>query len=363
MISRRGFLAAGCCAGALSAAGVRPASGQSRGSARGAVDVHAHFFPERFIKSINEEGGPPGVSFDLSNPNAPIFNIGGGRIPIDSTYWDLPARIKRMDAQGVTTHALSLTTPFVYWAPPERGAALARLVNDAVIEAATAYPGRFVGCAALPLQAPALAVQELERLAGSKAIRGAYMPTSFAGKDLSDESLFPIYAKCEAMNLPILLHPDQVAAALGANRLGRFYMANTVGNPVDTAIAANHLVFGGVLDRFPKLVVVLPHAGGAVPYLWGRFQHGQQVRPETKGTAQRPFGEYLRRFYYDTITHDVGLLRFLVNQVGVDRVMLGSDYCFDMGYERPREIIDALKLRAADRDAIYSGNAARVLGL
>jgi aminocarboxymuconate-semialdehyde decarboxylase len=362
MINRRHFLAAGCCA-LHAVAGVRGAAAQGRGNARGAVDVHAHYFPEKFVAAINADGGPPGVSFDLSNPAAPIFVIGGGRIPIDITYWDLPARVKRMDAQGVQTHALSLTTPFVYWAAPERGAALARLVNDSMVEAATAYPGRFVGCATLPIQAPDLAVKELERLQGSRAIRGAYMPTSFAGKDLSDPSLFPIYAKCEQMNMPILLHPDQAAAAMGANRLSKFYMANTVGNPVDTAIAANHLVFGGVLDRFPKLNFVLPHAGGAMPFLWGRFQHGQTVRPETKGTARQPFGEYLRRFYYDTITHDVGLLRFLVDQVGVDRVMLGSDYCFDMGYERPRDIIDALKLRPADRDAIYSGNAARVLNL
>jgi aminocarboxymuconate-semialdehyde decarboxylase len=154
-----------------------------------------------------------------------------------------------------------------------------------------------------------------------------------------------------------------VAAALGANRLSRFYMANTLGNPYDTGIAVTNLVFGGVMDRFPRLTFVLPHAGGAVPYLSGRLQHGQRVRQETQGVAQRPFMEYLRRFYYDTITHDPALLRFLVDLVGVDRVMLGSDYCFDMGYERPREIIEALKLRASDRDAIYFGNAARVLRL
>jgi aminocarboxymuconate-semialdehyde decarboxylase len=268
-----------------------------------------------------------------------------------------------MNAQGVTLHALSLTTPFVYWAPPERGAALARLVNDSMIEAHTAHPTRFVGCATLPLQAPDLAVKELDRLAGSRAIRGAYMPTSFAGKELSDPSLFPIYAKCEAMNLPILLHPDQAAAAMGANRLARFYMANTLGNPYDTGIAVTNLVFGGVMDRFPRLNIVLPHAGGALPYLAGRLEHGQQVRPETKDTAQRPFMEYLRRFHYDTITHSPQLLRFLIDLVGVDRVMLGSDYCFDMGYERPREIIDALKLKPAEQDSIYAGNAARVLGV
>jgi aminocarboxymuconate-semialdehyde decarboxylase len=358
-MDRRQFLASCGAAGALLSA---RAAAQERSGLR-TVDVHAHYFPERFVKAINEQGGPPGVSFDLSQPDAPVFVIGGGRIPIDVTYWDLEKRVKRMDAQGVTTHALSLTTPFVYWAPPERGLELARIVNDSMIEAHTAYPDRFVGCATLPIQAPDLAVKELDRLANVRAIRGAYMPTSFAGKELSDPSLFPIYAKCESMNWPILLHPDQAAAAMGVNRLQKWYMANTLGNPYDTGIAVNHLVFGGVLDRFPRLNVVLPHAGGVIPYLAGRLQHGQDVRPETKGTAQRPFMDYLRRFHYDTITHAPGLLRFLIDLVGVDRVMLGSDYCFDMGYERPREIIDALKLRPADRDALYGGNAARVLRL
>ena len=365
-LSRRGFLT-GCCAAGMGIAaghGLAAQGGAARnGGARGAVDVHAHFFPERFVKAINEQGGPPGVSFDLSKPDAPIFIIGGNRIPIDTTYWNLEERIKRMDAQGVQTHALSLTTPFVYWASAERGAELARLVNDSMVEAHTAYPGRFVGCATLPLQAPELAVKELDRLAGSRAIRGAYMPTSFAGKELSDPSLFPIYARCESLNLPILLHPDQAAAAMGANRLQKFYMANTLGNPYDTGIAVTNLVFGGVMDKFPKLNIVLPHAGGAMPYLAGRLEHGQKVRPETKGLAQKPFMEYLRRFHYDTITHSPQLLRFLIDLVGVDRVMLGSDYCFDMGYERPRDIIDGLKLKAADRQNIYAGNAARVLGL
>jgi aminocarboxymuconate-semialdehyde decarboxylase len=362
MVSRRGFVA-GCCSAAAGAVfGSRRVSAQ-RQAGRGPVDVHAHYFPERFIAAINEQGGPPGVSFDLSNRAAPIFVIGGGRIPIDVTYWDLPARVKRMDAQGVTTHALSLTTPFVYWAPPERGAALAAIVNDAMVEAHTAYPDRFVGCATLPLQAPDLAVKELDRLAGSRAIRGAYMPTSFAGKELSDPSLFPIYATCESLDLPILLHPDQAAAAMGANRLQRFYLANMLGNPFDTAIAVANLVFGGVMDRFPRLTFVLPHAGGALPFVSGRLQHGQSVRPETKGAAQKPFMEYLRRFYYDTITHDPRLLRDLIDLVGVDRVMLGSDYCFDMGYERPRDIIETLKLRPADRDAIFAGNAARIMRL
>ena len=362
MLSRRELLKTGCCGAALwSAAGLKGAATQQRG-ASGPIDVHAHFFPQRFMAAVNEQG-PPGVSFDLSKPDAPVFVTGPTKVQLDSTYWDMAARTKRMDAVGVRVHALSLTTPFVHWAPPDRGATLARIVNEAVVEAHTAYPDRFIGCATLPYQAPDLAVAELDRIAGSKAIRGVYMPTSFPTKELSDPSFFPIYAKCEAMNLPILLHPDRAAAAVGATRLQPFYMTNLIGNPVESAIAASYLIFGGVLDRFPKLTVVLPHGGGALPYLSGRIQHGQRVRPEAQGKAQLPVMEYLRRFYYDTITHDPRLLRFLIDLVGVDRIMLGSDYCFDMGPERPREVVEALKLRRSDREAIYVGNAVRLLRL
>lgn len=363
-VSRRGFLALGCCAAGMGFTGTQAfAQAGASGSGGRAVDVHAHFFPERFIKSVMDEGGPQGVAFDLSNPASPVLNVGAGRLPLDITYWDLAKRLKRMDDQRVTTHALSLTTPFTYWGTPERGAALSRLFNDAVVEAHTAYPTRFVGCATLPLHAPDLAVKELERLAGSKAIRAAYFPGSFLNKELSDPSLFPIYAKCQELKLPILLHPDQAAAALGAGRLQRFYLANILGNPFDTAIAAANLVFGGVMDRFPTLNIVLPHAGGAMPYVAGRLQHGQKVRPELQGAAQKPFMEYLPRFYYDTITHSPQLLQDLIDLVGVDRVMLGSDYCFDMGYERPRDIIEGLRMSAADKQKILGGNAARVLGL
>jgi aminocarboxymuconate-semialdehyde decarboxylase len=159
----------------------------------------------------------------------------------------------------------------------------------------------------------------------------------------------------------VLLHPLTV---IGANRLGRFYLNNFLGNPFDTAVAAAHLVFGGVLDRFPKLEVCLPHAGGAMPYLVGRLTHGQKVRPETKGVAKRPFDAYLRRFTYDTISHAPAALSYLVDLVGADRVMIGSDFCFDMGPARPREIVvRGIKLSARDRARILSENARRLLRL
>ncbi|MGH2394937.1 MAG: amidohydrolase family protein, partial [Candidatus Limnocylindria bacterium] len=141
-------------------------------------------------------------------------------------------------------------------------------------------------------------------------------------------------------------------------------LSNLLGNPFDTAVAAAHLVLGGVMDKFPRLQVCLPHAGGALPYLFGRLQHGQRVRAEARDRARRPFGAYLRRFTYDTISHSPEALRYLIGLVGADRVMIGSDFCFDMGYERPRDIVTKrLGLKAADQARILRGTAARLLGL
>jgi aminocarboxymuconate-semialdehyde decarboxylase len=329
-----------------------------------AIDVHAHFFPEPYLKLIELEGVSFGASVDRSNPKGPVLKAPGASTPpLDATYFDVDRRVKAMDRAGVQVHALSLTAPMVYWAGADLGTRLARAYNDAVAQAHRAYPERFVGCAALPLQDPARALEELERVAKLPGVRGVYMGTNVNGRELSDPAYTPIFARCEALKLPVLLHPLNV---IGTERLKPFYLNNLLGNPFDNAIAAAHFVFGGVLDRFPKLNVVLPHAGGAFPYLWGRLQRGQKMRPAARiGTAaKKPVMSYLRRFTYDTITHDPGALRYLVETVGADRVCLGSDYCFDMGYDRPRDIIEkGLKLRPADREKILRGNAARLLGL
>jgi aminocarboxymuconate-semialdehyde decarboxylase len=327
-----------------------------------AIDIHAHYFPERFLDLIARAGGAFGASVDRSNARGPSLVTGGSRTPpLDATYWDLDKRRRAMDRQGVAVHALSLTAPMVYFADGELGQRLAEAVNDSMSEAHRAFPDRFVGCATLPLQDPKRAVAELERAAALPGIRGVYLGTNVNGRELSDAAFAPVFAACETRRLPVLLHPLNV---IGAARLGAFYLNNLLGNPFDTAVAAAHLVFGGVLDRHPKLQVCLPHAGGAMPYLVGRLQHGQRVRPENQKVAKRPFSSYLRRFTYDTISHAPASMRYLIDLVGADRVMLGSDYCFDMGPARPREIVDTqLRLSAADRARILSGNARRLLGL
>ena len=327
------------------------------------IDIHAHYFPESFFRVIDEAGAAFGARVDRSQPGGPVVDTKGSRTAqLEASYWDLDLRRKAMDRAGVDVHALSLTAPMVYFADALTGTRLARAVNDAMDAAHTAFPDRFVGCATLPMQDPTAAAAELDRVTALRGIRGIYLGTNINNRELSDPAYAPIWERCQAAKLPVLLHPLNVIG-LG-NRLSRFYLNNFLGNPFDTAIAAAHLVFGGVLDRFPKLEVCLPHAGGAMPYLMGRLTHGQRVRPETKGVAKKPFQAYLRRFTYDTIAHSPHLLRFLVDTVGADRVMLGSDYCFDMGYTRPVDAVTKhAKLNRADQRRILGATAARLLRL
>src|SRR3989454_363992 len=171
---------------------------------------------------------------------APVVVRERRTLPLGATDGGLDRRRKVMDRVGVAVHALSLTSPMVYWADGDLGLRLAAAVNDAMSEAHRAYPDRFVGCATLPMQDPSRALVELKRAAALPGIKGVYLGTNINGRDLSDPAFTPIFAACEAKRLPVLLHPLGV---IGANRLDRFYLNNFLGNPFDTAVAAAHLVF------------------------------------------------------------------------------------------------------------------------
>jgi aminocarboxymuconate-semialdehyde decarboxylase len=266
-----------------------------------------------------------------------------------------------MDEQQVAVQALSLTQPLVYWAGDDLSRRLSAAFNDSLVAANEKYPSRLFGLAALPMHKPEMAIAELERIAGNPAIRGVYMGTRIADWELSEPALWSVYERIESHGLPMFLHPIEVIGM--TDRLTKFFLSNLLGNPFDTAIAAAHLIFGGVLDRFPRLQIVLPHAGGALPFLIGRIEHGWKVRPEVRHLERSP-REYLPRFFYDTIAHSPEGLRFLIDLVGAERVLLGSDYCFDMGYGRPMQVVtEHPGLANADRRDIIARNAARLLKL
>ncbi len=323
------------------------------------VDTHAHWYPAEWLELFDRDGAREGAKLERN----------GGRYPIrtdritnafDEEFVDLGLRIAGMDRQGVDVHALSLTAPMVYWASPAFGLALSQAYNDAAAAAHAKHPGRFVGLAMVPMQAPELALKELERAAGLPGMRGLYMATNVNGADLDEKRFWDVYAKAEELGWTVFLHPLDT---IGRERTTRYYLKNLIGNPYDTGVAAAHLIFGGVLDAFPKLEFNLPHAGGTFPWLIGRWDHGTRVRPELKHMPRLP-SEYLRRFTYDTIGHNDQINLDLVGLVGADRVVLGSDYCFDMGLTDPVGTVERLAgLSETDRNRILGLTAAQILRL
>jgi len=324
------------------------------------IDIHAHFYPEPYLSLLAQEGEALGIRV-RQGPRGVVFEMRDGVLgPIEPAFTDLDLRLKAMNRQKVAIHALSLTRPMVYWGEGALGLKLARAANDAMVEAHRAFPDRFVGLAILPMQDPALAIEELDRVSELPGIRGVYMGTNIHGTDLSQEAYLQVFQRIEALRLPLFLHPLYV---IGRDRLKPYFLYNLLGFPFDTAVAAAHLMFSGVLDRCPRLSVCLPHAGGALPYLIGRMDRGHKIHPDCQGARRRP-SAYLRRFSYDTISHDPGALLYLIRLVGAERVMLGSDYCFKIGYDRPVEVVTRLaSLSRSDQGRILGGNAARLLRL
>ena len=326
-----------------------------------AVDVHAHWYPRPFLDLVARHGAAFGIEWTEVAGKGPQFRCGHLTTgPLGARAIELDARLEAMDGQGVKAHALSLSQPMVYWADAALGERLAATFNEALAAAHERAPARLVGLATLPMQAPELAAREVERAAGLAGIRGFYLATHVNGRELSDPAFFPVYERIEALGLPVFLHPVFV---IGAERLKTHYLTNLLGNPFESAIAAAHLIFGGVLDRFARLAVVLPHAGGAFPWLVGRLNRGWEKRQDLKHIQHPPF-EYLRRFYYDTIGYSDDVLEYLVRVVGADRILMGSDYCFPIAHEKPVEIVTRHPaLSDAHKQAIVEGNARRLLKL
>jgi aminocarboxymuconate-semialdehyde decarboxylase len=326
------------------------------------IDVHAHWYPKPFLELLGKEGPAHGLEWREVEGKGPQFKIGSLLTgPTGPRFVDLEARLAAMDEQGVAVHALSLSQPMIYWAGRSLGERLAAVFNEALASAHERAPERLVGLATLPMHEPDLAAREVERAAGLPGVRGFYMATRVLERELSDAAFFPVYERIEALGVPLFLHPVFV---IGAERLERFYLTNLLGNPFESAIAAAHLIFGGVLDRFPKLDVVLPHAGGAYPWLAGRLQRGWDKRPDLATTSAQGPVQYLRRFYYDTIGYSHAVVEHLVRQVGAERVLMGSDYCFPLGVERPVEDVTGNPaLGESERHAILERNARRLLRL
>jgi aminocarboxymuconate-semialdehyde decarboxylase len=324
------------------------------------IDIHAHILAEDTIKLLQREA--PKVAPKLTDVDEQFGTLDvAGQVyrQFPRGGWDLERRLADMAASKVDLQLLSVCPQtFVYSQPPAVAAAFARIQNEQVAKLAKARPERFLGIATLPMQSPKLAADELRHAMRKLDLRGAQIGSNIAGKNLDDPQFEPVWATAAELGAFILLHPINVA---GMDRLGSYYLNNLIGNPLDTTIAAACLVFGGVLERHPALKICLAHGGGFVPYQAGRFLHGWHVRTEPKKKLKKPPTESIDRFLFDTIVHSKDVLEFLVGHAGADRVLLGSDYPFDMGAPDGVRQVRALTVPATDKAAILGERAQALL--
>jgi aminocarboxymuconate-semialdehyde decarboxylase len=275
-------------------------------------------------------------------------------------FVDVDAIVAAQEAAGVDRTVLCPWVSLLWYdVAPGEALTRARIQNEALAALARSRPDRIGALGTVPLQDPALAAGELERLMGERTLAGVEVAASVRGAYLGDERFEIFWAAAEQTGALVFIHPT--TRGFDVSALGDHYLWNTVGNPMETTLTAAHMVMAGVLERHPGLRVVLAHGGGALLALRGRLRHAHGFQPQARSRLSEPVDDSLRRFYYDTITHDAGLLRALVDYVGAEHVVLGSDYPFDMADGRPVQTVRECGLDAAQEKAILAGNATRLL--
>ncbi|MDP9481734.1 MAG: amidohydrolase [Chloroflexota bacterium] len=324
------------------------------------VDVHAHVIVPEVAGLVRNEFEPRLDPFLRYGGVSTAYNDGLATtlVPL---LTDPALRLATMDRQGVACQAVSIAPPqYHYWARPELGAEIARVQNDAIAALAAAHPGRIVGLGTLPMQAPGHAVRELDRVVAVHGFRGVSINPSAEGRDYDEPAYDPFWQRVEELDVVVVLHPNGFA---DGRRLSRYYMINVVGNPMETTVALSRLILGGVLERHPGLKIVAVHGGGYLPFYMDRMDHAYECRPEVRERISRKPSEYLRELYFDSVVFGAGL-NALVDLVGPDHVLLGTDYPFDMGEPDPIGHIGRVAGLSEDaRRAMTGGTAARLLRL
>ena len=324
------------------------------------MDIHNHFVPPELVADARRGQGYDGVRTERIDDEEWLIHRQGFRYPLHRAFYDVEARLAAMDEQHTDIAVMSIAPPlFMYWTDPAGGVDFCRQANDALAEFARGTGGRVTAVATLPMQDPGAAVKELRRTVGELGLPGAEIGPRVEDLSLTDETVVPVLAAAEELGVPLILHPYNIAPRPG---LPDFYLSNLVGNPLETTVCAARLIFSGTLDRLGDLALVLMHGGGYLPYQIGRLDHGNLVRPESRGCAGEPSG-YLRRFHYDTITHAPRPLRFLVDTVGADRVVFGTDFPYDMAAGPFDDQVEGVGLTDAERAQVAGGNAAALFGI
>ena len=324
------------------------------------VDAHAHVIvPEITAAAAGGEPWRPRVFRD--EDGAQVVDLAGKQIRAAiSEFVDIDGILAAQDEAGVDRVLLCPWVPLLYYdAEPEEGLARARVQNEALTRLVDEHPERVAALAALPLQDPELAAAELRSLMERGVLKGAEVAASVRGVFLGDDRFEPFWEAAEATGALVFVHPT--TRGFDSPAFQDYYLWNTVANPLETATTAAHMVVAGVMERHPRLRVLLAHGGGALLAVRGRLRHAHAFQPQARSRLTEPIDDSIRRFHFDTLTHDDALLRALIDYAGHERVLLGSDYPFDMGDARQVQSVRALGLAPEAEHAILADNAERIL--
>ena len=327
-----------------------------------AIDLHTHILPETWPDLAARYGAGRWVSLTHHAPCRARMMVDGELYrEIGDNCWLPSRRLEECDRDGVQVQVLS-TVPvlFSYWARGEHGHDWARYLNDHLAGVVAGHPRRFIGLGTVPLQAPELAVRELTRCVEELGLAGIQIGTHAGDWNLDHPALFPVFETAERLGAAVFVHPCDM---LAPERMTRYWLPWLVGMPAETALAICSVIFGGVLERLPRLRIGFAHGGGAFPGTYGRIAHGYDVRPDLVAVDNpHPPSRYLRRFYVDALTHDADALRLLLRLHGPERVAMGSDYPFPLGESPPGRLIAGMSdLDSATRARLLHGTALEFL--
>jgi len=333
-----------------------------RGRKTLAVDLHCHIQTPAADEVARQTRLPQGDPLERFGSQRTFDLQRQQRRQIDAQLTSIERRLADMDRMGIDVQAISTSpTQYFYDIEPELGRQTSRLINERLAEMAALHPDRFVALGTVPMQEPELALKELEYCMQRLGFRGLEIGTNVNKVELADPRFERFWARVEELRAVIFLHP---MGFTDNSRLREHFLTNVIGNPLDTTFALSHLVFGGVLERYPGLKFVAAHGGGYLGHYPARMDHAWKVRPECRDFIKRPPSHYMKKIYFDTVVHGEQQLTHLVKLWGAERVVIGTDYPYDMGYYKPVAFVNGAKsLSRAQRDAIIGGNAARLLGL
>ena len=322
------------------------------------IDVHNHYYPPAFIDALRTGDSALKVRDD-HHGNPVLYSPGDANIAVPG-HRDITHRQEVLDREGVDRQLISLTCPGTLLETPARSAELARLVNDALAEVMATRGKRFTALATLPLNDPAGSVAEFERVT-TMGFKGCMLMGNVNGTPLADRRFWPLWERASDAHAVLYIHPT---FPLGVAAMEQYWLMPLVGFLMDTTLAAAHLVFAGIPERFPGIRWVLGHLGGTIPYLVERLDRGYEMFAECRKDLKQPPSVHLKKFYYDTVNFDSHALRLAIAFAGVDQILAGSDYPHQIGsIPKMLSSIRSLGLAPADEAKILGGNARRLFSL